>query len=235
MKIKSLLIAAATLAVGAISSQAQVYSQNIVGYVNVVLQGNGSYKLISNPFDDGNGIHLTHIINATALGLLKKSQCLTWNTNGGGYVTISATGTPATWAGDTQLPPGVGFFVRVGQPGDGSPSVTNTFTGSIIVPSGGSVTNEIYPGYQIYGSVIPYAGNIANFGLNGGDTNLDFGGPLTVKKSQILTFDPTAGFVTTPKTGTPPLWAGTVAISVGQGFFINNLGPDTNMIQNAAY
>jgi hypothetical protein len=235
MKTKSLLIAAAALAAGVISSQAQVYSQNIVGYVNVVLQGNGNYNLIANPLDDGNGNQLTNLINATGLGLFKQSQCLTWNSVGGGYITVNATGTPATWAGNATLPPGVGFFLRVGKPGDGSPNVTNTFVGSVVVPSAGSVTNIIYSGYQIYGSVIPYAGNIANSGSNGGDTNLDFGGPLSVKKSQILTFVPGAGFVADNKTGTPPLWANTVPITVGQGFFINNLGSQTNTVQNASY
>ncbi len=37
---KTLLIAAAALVAGVISSEAQVYSANIVGYVNVVMPAN---------------------------------------------------------------------------------------------------------------------------------------------------------------------------------------------------
>ncbi len=61
MRTKTLLIAAAALAATVISSEAQVYSANVVGYVNVVLQG--GYNLEANPFDDGNGNHLTNLIN----------------------------------------------------------------------------------------------------------------------------------------------------------------------------
>jgi hypothetical protein len=235
MRTKTLLIAAAALVATVISSEAQtVYSANVVGYAQIVIKGNGSYNLLANPFDDGNGNQLTNVISTTALALPKQSQCLTWNP-AGGYITINATGTPATWASNIQLPPGIGFFIRNGKVGGGDPDVTNTFVGTVIVPSGGSVTNAIAAGYQMYGATIPYIGNIANNGLNGGDTNLDFGGPLTVKKSQILTFNPATGFATVNKTGTPPLWASTVTIGVGQGFFINNLATTTNMVQNASY
>jgi len=58
MKLKTSLIAAATLAVGVISSQAQVYSQNIVGYYNVSIPKNG-FALVGNQLDvDGtNGVN----------------------------------------------------------------------------------------------------------------------------------------------------------------------------------
>ena len=42
MRTKTLLIAAAALAAGILSSSAQTYSQNIVGYVNQVLPANAS-------------------------------------------------------------------------------------------------------------------------------------------------------------------------------------------------
>ena len=55
MRTKTLLLsAAALLAAGIVSSQAQaVYSQNIVGYASVVLQP-GVYQMIANPFTNGN-------------------------------------------------------------------------------------------------------------------------------------------------------------------------------------
>ncbi len=52
MKTKTLLIAAAALAAGVISSQAQVYSANIVGYANVVCPAS-TLVLLANPLDNG--------------------------------------------------------------------------------------------------------------------------------------------------------------------------------------
>ena len=47
---KTLLIAAAALAAGIISTQASsVYSQNIVGYANLVINGGGAYTQVVNP------------------------------------------------------------------------------------------------------------------------------------------------------------------------------------------
>ncbi len=46
---KTLLIAAAALAASLIPSQAQVYSQNIVGYVNTAIPGGGALTLVANP------------------------------------------------------------------------------------------------------------------------------------------------------------------------------------------
>lgn len=52
MKTKTLLIAAAALAVGVITSQAQVYSQNVVGYVNQSIPAN-SYQIVGNQLVNG--------------------------------------------------------------------------------------------------------------------------------------------------------------------------------------
>ena len=57
---KTLLIAAATLAAGVISIQAQVYSQNIVGYMNQTLVP--GYANLCNTFDIGTGNTLTNMI-----------------------------------------------------------------------------------------------------------------------------------------------------------------------------
>jgi len=230
MRTKTLLLSAVALAAGLVSSQAQnVYSANVVGYANVVLHGNGQYSLVANPFDDGNGNYLTNLLNNA---LPKQSQVLTFDSSLG-YVTVQKGGTPASFpAGTTnQLLPGVGFFVRNGNPGGGAPDLTNTFVGSIIVPNGSSVTNSEGLGYSLLSSPIPYAGNLAITGQNGGDTNMDFGGPLT-KQSQILTWDPVVGFITVQKGGTPATWGGTATVNVGDGFFVfNKSGPATNVVE----
>lgn len=228
MRTKTLLIAAAAMAAGVATSMAQTtYSQNVVGYANVVLKGNGQFSLVANPFDDGNGNIQTNIL---AGALPKQSQLLTWT--GSTFALVTKGGSPAVWGSAVSLPPGQGFFIRNGAPGGGSPDVTNTFVGSIIVNVGNSVTNDEPVGFSLQGSPIPYAGNLAILGSNDGDPNMDFGGGLT-KQSQILTWNPVAQtFGLATKGGSPATWGATVPVNVGDGFFVNNKnGPDTNVVE----
>jgi hypothetical protein len=126
----------------------------------------------------------------------------------------------------------MGFFVRNGNPGSGDPDVTNTFVGSVIVGPGGSVTNAEPLGFTLQGSPIPYAGNVTISGANGGDANMDFGGPLT-KKSQILTWNLVGQtYNLALKGGSPAVWNATLPVAVGEGFFVNNVnGPATNVVE----
>src|ERR1035437_10268901 len=198
MRTKTLLIAVAALAAGILASSAQTYSQNVVGYANVVIAGNGALTLLANPFDGGNGKYATKLLNSA---LPKKSALLTWN--GAGFDNVLKTGSPAAWpvTAGNQLPPGVGFFVQNGGAGSGAPDLTNTFVGTVIPNVGLTVTNGEPLGMSLLGSTIPYAGNLAINGQSGGDTNMDFGTPLT-KKSQILTWNGT-GYDNVLKTGSP--------------------------------
>jgi len=223
-------MAGAALALSLATSQAQVYSANIVGYANVVLAGNGEYTMVANPFDDGNGNQITNILNSA---LPKQSQVLIWDPIAG-YSSFTKGGSPPAFSSSTNLTPGIGFFVRNGSAGSGAPPITNTFVGSVIVAVGASVTNGVPLGYSLQGSPIPYAGNLAINGSNDGDPNMDFGGPL-LKQAQILTWDPVAGYSSVTKGGSPPLWGGTIAVGVGQGFFIfNKNGPVTNVVETLA-
>jgi hypothetical protein len=158
--------------------------------------------------------------------LPQTSQVLTWDPATGYTTTKRLAG---GWNANPALNPGAGFFVRNGTPGGGVPAVTNTFVGSIVVPNGGSVTNGLPVGYTLQASPIPYSGNLVISGQVGGDTNMDFGTPLTAQ-SQILTWDPVNGYTTIKKVG--GLWNGTVAVTPGQGFFVNNKnGPATNTVE----
>ena len=70
---KTLLIAAAALVAGIVSSQAQVYSANIVGYVNQVMT-NGVLQLVCNPLDNG-----TNTANDVFANLPNTSSIQLWN------------------------------------------------------------------------------------------------------------------------------------------------------------
>src|ERR1700733_540872 len=109
MKTKTLLIAAAALAAGVMSSQAQgVYSQNIVGYVNLSIS-NG-FNLVNIPLDlDGTG---TNNAVSTVIGtnLPIGSIIESWTPSGGfsanSFLTTSKQPTPHWAAPATTYNPG---------------------------------------------------------------------------------------------------------------------------------
>jgi hypothetical protein len=235
---KTLLIAAAALVAGIVSSNAQVYSANVVGYVNVVLPGNG-FALVSDPFSDGNGNELTNII-ATLPG---RSAITTFGIPSPGVPnTISRNAAGTAWNTEIQLPPGNGFYVRNGQSVGGAgyvpvPNITNTFVGTVVALAGASVTNQIPAGFSLQGATIPFGGNVANAGLSGGDANLDYTSglisPSAANKAKITTFDSVGQ---TPSTviksvGVAGVWNVTATVPVGAGFYIYNPGAATNMVQ----
>jgi len=135
---------------------------------------------------------------------------------------------------NASLPPGVGFFVRNGKVGGTAvPNITNTFVGSVIVNSGGSVTSSLPVGFTLLGSPIPYAGNVTDSGTGGGDTNINVGARLPGGGSQVLIWNKAAqSYSTATKGGSPGTWNLTTPISVAEGFFARNkTGPATNFVQ----
>ena len=154
MRTKSILAAAAIIAAGAASSQAQsnVYSLNIVGYVNQNIPS--GYSLIANPLSTGatNGA-------AEIMALVDGSVYLTWNgssydytsydTGFGGWIDFNSN--PST---PPSLPPGKGFFFF--NPGA---VYTNTWVGSVVPAPGATNTLTLPSGYSLVGSVLPVAGS----------------------------------------------------------------------------
>jgi len=226
MKAKTLLIAAATLAVGAITSQAQVYSQNIVGYVNIPLVS--GYNMVSVPVDsDGTGTNNTVISVLGTNVLANNSKVLIWT--GSSFGTQVTYGIPvhqsvAVWnAPNTPLNPGQGFFVY----NAGSP--TNlTVVGTALV---GTNLNRYVTGagYNCVSSVTPLGGYIS--------TNLQYTATLNDK---LLTWDPVGQTYITYNYGVPvhqtlPVWSPSQPqLNVGQGFFIDstNIGVSWKQILN---
>jgi hypothetical protein len=206
MKAKTLLIAAAALVAGVITSEAQVYSANVVGYVNVTLPA-GQLVLVSNPLDDG-----TNTVTSLGAALANKSAVQVWN--GSGYTLSSKGG--GIWTTNLSIPVGTGFFVK------SQTSITNTFVGNVVPFSGLSTTNSLPAGSLVLvGSTVPYAGNLT-------DTNLAIG-PLLANKSAIQVWNGT-GFTLSSKGG--GVWTTNLNIGVAQGFFVKSQTA-TNWIQTA--
>jgi hypothetical protein len=151
MKAKTLLIAAAALAAGVTTSQAQVYSQNIVGYINVPL--NAGYNLIANQLDlDGTGTN-NSIYTAVGTNFPALTAVSAWN--GASFTTTKLSGS-GKWSSNSQLftnamNPGSGFFISVA-------AATNiTFVGNVIT---GTNTYPILAGFQIVAPSAPVAGTL---------------------------------------------------------------------------
>jgi hypothetical protein len=250
---KTLLMAAAALAAGVISSQAGVYSANIVGYVNTPLPS--GFVNLATPLDvadpSGSGVNnaITNIINVFS-GNYDGDLLYTWS--GTKYVTYTIDSTFSTGiadAGDVNpetppiFNPGVAFYIK-----NSSTSNTLTFVGTVHVGGAGASTNVIgvttnllttSPQNNFYSSVLPVGGGISsvldlphNGSLDGALINIpiinaagNFAGFHTVTiDSSFPTGFADAGDVN----GVPE-----PQIPVATGFFLNNnTGNAINWIQS---
>lgn len=154
MRTKILLASAAALALGLATSNAQVYSANVVGYVQ--LQLTNGFNMICNPLDlDGTGTNNTI---QTTLGTQLPSGSAAYAFANGAFVSPSALFSHGAWGGgtnavNTALNPGGGIFLSVA---GGSP-VTVTFIGNVLQ---GSLSNAYNAGFNIISSQVPIAGTM---------------------------------------------------------------------------
>jgi hypothetical protein len=205
MKTKTLLIAAAALVAGVISSEAQtVYSVNVAGYVNVAAVA-AQFALVNNPLDNGTNT-VTSLFSSAPNGTVVE----VWN--GTGFQS-STKGFGGVWTTNLFLPPGIGYFVKFAS------NATNTFVGNVIAPSGGSVTNTFNSGiFQLVGSPIPFADTLSGTNLN-----------LQVPNGTVVEVWNGVGFQSATK-GFGGVWTTNLIIAPGQGFFVKS-GATTNWIQ----
>lgn len=206
MRTKTLLLSAAALAAGLLSSQAQnVYSANVVGYVNVTNAAN-VFALMSNPLDNGTN-NLTSLFPSAPNG----SQVQVWTGSGFQGATKNLTG---NWSTNLVITPGEGFFVKL--PGNG----TNTFVGSVAVPVGGTNVLALPAGlFVLVGSPIPYSDT-----LTGTNLNLQLANGSQV---QVWTG---SGFQGSTKNLTGN-WSTNLTITPGEGFFVKS-STATNWVQS---
>jgi hypothetical protein len=203
MNTKTLLIAAAALAAGVMTSQAQVYSQNIVGYINVPL--NPGYNLVANQLDlDGTGTNNSVNITVGTNTVPNLTQILAWN--GAGYSTITYSASAQKWSSNTQvitnaMNPGSGFFIKLPAT---SPATNITFVGNVIT---GTNSYPVAAGYSILAPSGPVAGTLD--GTNG---------MKPTKLDQILVWTG-SGYTTHTFSGTAWNGGGDPQLTVGQSVF----------------
>ena len=222
---KTLLIAAAALAVAVTSSQAQVYSANVVGYANIVTPASVN-TLLAVPFKIG----VSNGANEVFTALPEFSQVLIWNINTSSYTLYQTdTGSPTGWsdAGSSPvpaplLPVGQGFFLNP------AANTTNTFAGTVAVNVGTSNVLTLANASVNYlvGDFVPYAGSVTNGTSSGGGANLN----NLPEFSQVLIWNANTSSYTLYQTdtGSPSGWsdAGSSPVApptltVGQGLFIS--------------
>jgi hypothetical protein len=236
---KTLLIAAAALAASIISSQAQVYSLNIVGYANVPI-ANGARALLAIPFNIGssNGANEIWPLNGVTPTVPDGSSLLIWDSVAGKYTTyLSDSGNPPfLWDNNNgdplsfspKIPVGEGFFLIP------SADTTNTFAGTVSVNVGTSNSATLGNGVRnLVGLAVPYAGAITNgvLATGVGGACLWNDGTIGIPEgSSFLQWDSVAGKYTTylSDSGSPSRWDNNngdpilapPSVKVAEGFFV---------------
>ena len=195
------------MAAGVFSSSAQVYSLNVVGYVNVNVPANG-FALIANQLDAGAGNNtLDKLIPVAPDG----AQFFKFN---GSYTAATYDGLSQAWDdnGLITLAPGEGGFMH----NNTASALTLTFVGEVMQ---GTLTNPLPSGYAIRSSIVPQQGTLQDLGIpvtgagspSDGDQVFVYNGSYSAS-----TFDSLIpGWDTAGSPGGP-------TIGVGQAFFIKS-------------
>jgi len=247
---KTLLMAAAALAAGIISSQAQpVYSQNIVGYVNIPVAV--GYTAMDNPLSNNGNNSATNLFDTTS-GANDGSIILQWA--GTHYTQVvfdssKATGFTDVGSGSQTLTPpvlapGTGFLFN-----NQGASNTFTFTGSVAVDGPGTATNVVGVTTNILSAGTVYVLPSSKIAIGGGISSVlgikNVGGALdgsivlipNIINGIIRGYTQTV-FDSSKATGFTDIGSGsqTLAepvIAVGQSFlFSNQSGSDYQWIQS---
>jgi len=209
MRTKLAVLTAAALAAGALSSQAQsnVYSLNVVGYVN--LQLTNGFQVVANPLDlDGTGTNNT-IVGVFSNTLPNGTQIYKYAAGG---FTIGLSYNRNTWSGNASFNPGEAIFISV-------PFGTNvTMVGQVLQGSQTNIYLSPSGGYSLIGSVIPLSGGL--------QTTLGF---TPINGTSVYFYDPVSGYVT--YSYNRGIWGpNEPALLPGRGIFINTT--QTSWTQN---
>jgi hypothetical protein len=218
MRTKTLLIAAAALAVGVASSMAQTYSQNIVGYVNTPIPV--GYTLLVAPVSPNS----TNNAEAVLPSLESGDQLLVWNGVGYNVDLFISAGSWLDGVSYASIPqpvllPGQGFFYQ-----NNNSLKTNTFVGTVTL----SNTVALVAGYSMVGSTVPIAASIESTNYNipfaSGDQVLVWNGV----GYNVDLFISTGTWLDGVSYGSIPV----PTLSLSQGFFYQNNNVPINWVEN---
>jgi len=158
-------------------AQSNVYSLNVVGYINIPLVNGanaaGTFNLIANQLDlDGTGVNntLTSVLGTT--GWASGTAAYGYNTTSGLYESASFNTLSHTWGANAiaalAAQPGNGIFLKNGNAGTAGPTSV-TVVGNVLQGGAPLMTRAITVGYQVASSKVPQAGLIStDLGLAAG-------------------------------------------------------------------
>jgi hypothetical protein len=216
MRTKTTLAAAAILAAGLASSMAQanVYSLNVVGYVNASYVA--GFNAAANPLVGSPDNTLNTVLSGT--GVPDNTIVFTWDTALQDFSPTLPTyvAGSGTWSPNASVIQGQGFFVL-------APSAfTHTWVGEV---KQGTTTTPIAPGFNGIASPAPIAGDTAAVlaGMVPADNDIAFKwNPATQD------FGATATYVAGSSTWTPA-----VNFGVGEGlFYLSTRGATQNWVSS---
>lgn len=211
MRTKTLLLAAAALSAGVLASSAQVYSANVVGYVNSVYVPGTT--LTANPLKGSPDNTLNTIMPIAPDGTL----AIFWDTATQDYALTSATYIDgAGWDPNPTVPPGLGFMIQT------TTQFTNTYVGDVMQ---GSLTNQLITGNQFWSSIPPIGGPLSSVLTN----------CPAVEGDAVFVWDTAAVPQDYNPAGATYLdgvgWDPDLTIAVGQGFLYQRVGPPAQYVR----
>ena len=217
MRTTKVLLCAAALAAGVVSSIAQpVYSLNVVGYVNKSFVS-GAYVLVGNPLSNGGNDLNTIIPNPPDQTVVNR-----WNSSIQDLDSTQPTYFAAThtWNPNSTIQPGEGFFVIA------SADFTNTFVGNVLQGAVVNPVNIIGGGnYVAIASPVPIGGYLSNVLSGYVATDQDVVNTWNVGIQDLDAVQPTY-FQATGQ------WNPDANIAVGDGFFLIRSGGPTTWTRN---
>jgi len=198
MKTKSLLLTALLTAAGSSGLMAQVYSLNIVGYVNQAIPA--GFSLVACQLQNSTDNKLTSLFTTAPDG----TTVYKWSNSQNRYfINDFADG---SWEGDDlnmTMNPGEGVWFKAPTP------FTNTFVGQIALSSSVPIPH----GFSIISSAVPQAGTLTalQYGATEGDTTYQW----SPAQNKYIINDFADG-----------AWEGDTAggptVAVGEGFWLKN-------------
>jgi hypothetical protein len=264
MRTKTLALSALLGAIGAVSAVAQtnVYSINAVGYINVTLYP--GYNIVTCPLVCSPDNTIATLLNNTngqyqiGSGHAVVGATVFQYINGIGYVagdTASKSGVGGwQFNGTNTILPGQAIWFLNPAPIGTGPTSSNmlaTFVGTVPQSNNYNMTNTLYPGYNLVGSVIPVSGDLITNNISEISTNAATGtlasGP--VSGDTVFVYDPTYNPATTGQGGYSTGQGGVFSVSrqgirswtqpdpattyVYQGFwYLNNTNFQNNWVEN---
>jgi len=221
MRTKLLFSAAAVLAASSLFASAQIYSANVVGYVQRAVPlnngANPTYACVANPLDTGTNT-LINLVQGLPIG----SKVLKWNPTLANFSTFTRSTLPGGWSplnsGSNTLNPGESAFISLAT--TNTSPYTNVFLGTVV--QGSSYPNQsviMLPGFTALSFPPAISGAVTNANIN-----LNAYLPNTPSGSQFITWNEVsqAGYTIATRNALPSGWSAVPSITPGVGFFINN-------------